>query len=383
MATGKKSTTAIDSGNLLSSRLTGLCLAEKKPTGPSELLHMLGAMQAQHLEMSFWAVGLRLNEVSVADIESSIAKGRIVRTHVLRPTWHWVAAEDMLWMLSLTAPSIKNALFSRDKALGIEEKEYVVSDKMIVRILEDQPCLSKKALSDELTARGLPMDEYRSNHYIMHAELEGIICSGPILKGKHSYALAENMLGVRLEKAQKLKKQFVGPTAVRELARRYFSTRGPATIEDFRWWSGLGITVIKETIKSLTPDLQSYKEGSETLYFYPSDKRQTAATNQLQFLPAFDEYLISFKDRKRMLEQKYNQLVITSNGIFRPCVLDKGKVVATWQVEKGRKGLKISVQPFENLNATRLKVLQAATEEMAIFYGRFRESAIESIKFAL
>ena len=382
MVTRKKAVAAKALNDLISIRKAGLYLTSQPVQEPKALVHSLGAIQAQHLDMSIWALGLRLSESGLTrgDLEAAIEKGKVLRTHILRPTWHWVASEDLFWMLELTAPSIRSTLFSRDKHLGIEAKEYIRSDKVICRVLEEQGYLSKQSLSDAIASKGMPMDEYRSNHYIMHAELSGLICSGPLQQGKHTYRLAQEAIGVDMDKALHLKKDLVGIKAVAELARRYFQTRGPATIEDFKWWSGLNVTAIKAAIKTLEPNLETYKEAGKDYYYYSTNLDEGLSQQQIQFLPAFDEYLISFKDRTSILEDKYMRQVITANGMFRPFIIESGKVIGIWQVEKGKRGFKFTIQPFEPIKGTRLKNLQSAARQMMEAYGIFHNRAVESFK---
>jgi len=376
-------------------------LSGKQLNSPKSLVQKMGALQAQHFDMAKWAIGKRMSSVdapvggftenkntappvTVNTIHQAMEKGEIVRTHALRPTWHFLAGEDLLWILQLTGPSIKGALFSRDKVIGIAEKEYIQSDEAIRRILEDQKALTRQDLVEELRQRGFAMDEYRSNHYIMHAELEGIICSGTVQANKHTYALSENILGKGFSKALKLKEQLKGEPAAAELAKRYFSTRGPATVQDFAWWSGLGMTAIKRAIGALGKSLEVLPR--EGVAYYQILGPDTAAAkkdteNQLQLLAAFDEYLISYKDRNIMLDKKHSAQIITSNGLFRPAMVENGKVIGGWQIENGKKGCKVKLMPFESLNIKEKRRLQIAAENAAESYSRFCQVPLLSVNF--
>ncbi|UAY56393.1 winged helix DNA-binding domain-containing protein [Arachidicoccus terrestris] len=402
MATSKSIDQVSIDRNLLAARLDGQLLADHNMQTPLSIVQKMGAIQAQHFDMAKWAIGARLCGCSgtdhapantnqklipptINDIYKAMEKGEIVRTHVLRPTWHIVAGQDLLWTLQLTAPAIKGALFSRDKKLGIVEKEYVKSDEAIQRILEDQPALNRRDLITALSEYGFAMDEYRSNHYIMHAELNGIICSGPVKDDKHTYALAENVLGKHYAKAILLKDKLQGDAAVIELAKRYFTTRGPATLQDFAWWSGLGMTVIKKAVTALGKSIERLQQGDSVFYQVPAIK--TGAVKEendsgLQLLPAFDEYLISYKDRSRMLPTKYNSQIITVNGLFRPAIIKQGRVIGGWQVDKGKHGCKITLMPFESIKVAEKKKMQAMAEVAASIYCGFRQTSLEKVIFA-
>lgn len=389
--------------SLLAQRLNAQLLTDHDIQTPQALVQKMGAMQAQHFEMVHWAIGMRLQpgqgqgngqlankhknaSMTQKEIQLAINKGEIVRTHALRPTWHFLAGEDLLWILALTGPAIKKVIFSRDKHLGIIEKEYAQSDKVIHRILDDQAYLTRQELIAGLVEAGLTMDEYRSNHYIMHAELNGIICGGPVKNGKHSYSLSENALGKCYDKAIRLKNKFQGASGVYELARRYFSTRGPASLQDFSWWSGLSLTAIKKAVSGFGDALEKRTIEQGDFYHLAATKRlltpkENDWINGVQLLPAFDEYLISYKDRTHLLDNTFRSEIITSNGLFRPAIIARGKVIGGWQQLKGKNGLQIQLTSFETLKKAEQKKLLVAAESAAMAYCAFKELPLESIHF--
>jgi len=188
-----------------------------------------------------------------------------------------------------------------------------------------------------------------------------------------------------------------------ELATRYFSTRGPASIQDFAWWSGLGITQIKKAIAELGDKLQKLENPNSKDKLHPNaalfqiasqsgissplpaNEKQRAEKGRLHFLAAFDEYLISYKDRTSMLPANFNRQIITVNGMFRPAVAEMGKIIAGWQVENrrnkdGKTGLKIKILPFTALNASAQKQLLKKAEPEALAYARFRQLPLEALQ---
>ncbi|SDZ95455.1 Winged helix DNA-binding domain-containing protein [Arachidicoccus rhizosphaerae] len=412
--------------HLLDARIDAQHLSVHEVLDVAHLVQRMGALQAQHFDMVQWAICHRLGHCAEAKfltgavIQKAFEKGHIVRTHALRPTWQLLAGEDLLWILHLTAPAIKKALFSRDKHLGILQQEYAKADEAIYRILSDEPYLSKAELVSHLEQRGFSMDEYRSNHYIMHAELEGIICSGAVKNEKHSYGLVENMLGKNMEKALRLKKELQGAAGVRELASRYFSTRGPASVADFAWWSGLNITEIKKALVELGDQLVHWEKQEvnkktenssikNTDLYYWSDVQSAGKSksggskpgnssgkgDNLHLLAAFDEYLISYKDRSAMLAPEFNRQIITVNGMFRPAVVRNGKILASWQVEKTTAaksagkvksapvpGLKIKILPFTTLKSAEIKTLLKGLEPEVELFARFKNMPLMSFQIA-
>jgi len=207
MATTLKTQGIINDPAILDSRIQAQLLSPHKEATVQAVVRKMGALQAQHLEMAQWAIGKRLGlcphsaKLTARDVQYALKKGHIVRTHALRPTWQLLVAEDLLWILQLTGPQIKKVLFARDRQVGVAAKEYVRSDEAIYQILSEHPHLSRQELIAALTEKGFEMNEYRSMHYIMHAEQQGIICSGPLNNEKHTYALLEVRPGPEFKKS--------------------------------------------------------------------------------------------------------------------------------------------------------------------------------------
>src|SRR5262249_49691812 len=152
-------------------------------------------------------------------------------THVLRPTWHFVAAADLRWMLELSAPRVHKALAWGHRQLGLDSALRVRAARTIERALGDHDCLTRAQLGEHLARAQMPSKGVRLALLVMHAELEGIVCSGPRRGTQSAYAV----LGRRVATGQ----QWSRDEALSELATRYFQSHGPATVRDFVWWSGL------------------------------------------------------------------------------------------------------------------------------------------------
>ncbi|MCK6694376.1 MAG: winged helix DNA-binding domain-containing protein, partial [Thermoanaerobaculia bacterium] len=261
----------------------------------------LGAMQAQDFPMAKWAVGARLPGATDETVEKALDNAEIIRTHILRPTWHFVAAEDLRWMLALTAPHIQRRMATYYRQLGMSEALCAKSNKIIARILEGRTRTRGEIMS-ELKLAGIPTDELRSTHLMFHAELEGVVCSGPRREKQHTYALIDE----RIPSGKPLRKE----EALAELARRYFHSHGPATLQDYSWWSGLPAAEARAGLEMAKPGLICEKiEGKE--YWFKVPGMQAPASTSIHFLPAFDEFMVAYTDRRAALDPALGKATIT------------------------------------------------------------------------
>lgn len=346
--------------DIASIRLNNQQLSGTKFKTPKALVSHFGAIQAQDYPMSKWAIGSRLPGSTDESIEKAIDDGEIIRTHVLRPTWHLTAAEDIRWLLELTGQNILRQFNSMNTKLGLDEKTYSKSTDIIIKSLDDGEHLTREEIVEILNHHGIKTNEYRSLHILAHAELHRVICSGK-RKGKHhSYALMDE----RVKKSKSLTKE----EALSELALRYFTSHGPATQKDFGWWSGLGVNDCKLAIELNKKKLAS-KEYENQTYFW-KDTGKIEAAESILLLPAFDEYLISYKDRTAAIHTDHMPHAFTVNGIFKPIIVVNGQVVGIWK--RTIKKDKVIIEPSflqKVPKGTDKKVAEAA-ERFGVFLGQ-------------
>ena len=218
--------------NISSLRVTNQRISESNLKTAKEVAGCLIALQAQDYSMSKWALGIRLPNSTEKCINNEIDSGDIIRTHLLRPTWHFVSSNDVYWLLELSAPQIKASLKYRDKQLGLSETVFRKCNSVIKKILKNSNHLTRDELIVELIKSRLILNNNQASHIFIRAEVEGIICSGKQKEGKPTYAILEEWIPERNRKVNR-------DEALKELGQRYFISRGPATIQDFKWWSGL------------------------------------------------------------------------------------------------------------------------------------------------
>jgi len=220
--------------DLLFSRLHNQRLSSTGFEKPVDVVRWLGAVQAQDFNAAKWALALRMRQATDAIVEETFNKGEILRTHVMRPTWHFVAPEDIRWLLQLTAPRVNLRAGPNYRKFELDTAVFKRSNKIFAKALEGGKHLTRPALKSMLDADGIDVtDPVRLAHVLLRAELDGVICSGPRIGKQFTYAL--------LEERAPASKILDRDEALVELTQRYFRSHGPATLQDFVWWSGLTV----------------------------------------------------------------------------------------------------------------------------------------------
>jgi hypothetical protein len=304
-------------------RLLGHQLSCKKFQRPKDLVSWMGALQAQDYAMAKWAVGIRLPEHTNTMVEEAFNRGDILRTHVMRPTWHFVSPENIRWMLALTADKIKTAGRSRDRDLEITEALYRKSNQLIRKTLEGNKAFTREALGRELERAKITVSSSRLVHFLMRAELEAIVCSGPIQGKTHTYALLDE----RVPQTKPLLRE----EALAKLAQLYFTSHCPAAMQDFVWWSGLSQTEAKKALEAVKSNFLAEKIDGQTYWIPRSPDAVKKGENTVHLLPAFDEYIIGYRDRTAVIPLENQRNAISSNGVFRPVIVANGQAVGLWK----------------------------------------------------
>lgn len=327
---------------------------------PAQVVSWLCAMQAQDYPAAKWAIGLRIPGCHDADVEQAFNDGLILRTHVLRPTWHFVAPEDIRWLLALSAPRVHavNAYYYRQ--VGLDEKTFRKSCAMIRRVLEGGNCLTRAELAVYLKRAHIPADGLKLGYLMMHAELEGVICSGPRQGKQFTYALLDE----RAPKGRTLDRD----EALALLASRYFASHGPATVRDFSWWSGFSLTESQRAVEAARPSLDATTVGG--LVFWSADAPSGKGTTRLpvMLLPNYDEYLIAYKDRALVVDaDRAANIAARTNGAFANHLIVDGRLAGGWSRKIGGNSVTIEVAPYKKLTPQQTRALGNAAE----LYGEF------------
>lgn len=343
-------------------RLVSQQLAATKFKNPKQLVSWMGAMQAQDYNMAKWAVGVRLPNVTDNIVQKALDRGTIIRTHLLRPTWHFAAAEDVHWMLSLSSPQIKRIVKSEHKRTELTSKIFSKSFSIIGNALQGHKHLPREEIKTLLQQSKIAVNETRFLHIMLMAEMEGIVCNGAMKGGKQTYALLD-------ERVHK-KKEFSRDEALALLATKYFSSHCPATLQDFVWWSGLLVADAKHALEMVKHKFISETINGKTYWFANSFFTAKVIEPSLYLLPSYDEYFISYTDRTASLKQKHHSRSFTSNGIFRPVILLNGQGVGIWKRTADKDKLRIEADFFSvSAKKTAKAFLKNEAERLRCFMG--------------
>ena len=298
---------------------------------PKELVSWMGAMQAQNYSMVKWAVGMRLKSATIQAVEKALHEGEILRTHVMRPTWHLVAAEDIRWMLKLSAQRIisANDSFAKGYDLDIPNELYTKAHDLLEKILCGKKSLTKQEIAEHFNRSGIVADNHRMTRFMARAEQEGIICSGEDRGSKCTYALLEE----RVPPMPELTKD----ESLARLARSYFRSHSPAVLQDFIWWSGLSVSDAKQAVYLIASELITEQWKEQTWYIHDTCRTRGKLSGHIHLLPSYDEYLLGYKDRTDVLPKEHYPKAFTNNGLFYPVILHEGQVIGNWS-KSAKKG---------------------------------------------
>jgi hypothetical protein len=321
----------------------------------------LGAVQAQNFAAAKWALGLRIKNSTDEDIEKAFNEGTILRTHVMRPTWHFVVPEDIRWMLELTAPRVKTLLAHYNRKLELNDALFAKSNTAIARALQDHTYLTRQELKTVLTNTGIETDVQHLAHIIMWAELDGLICSGPRRGKQFTYALLEE----RVARAKKLSRE----QALAKLALNYFTGHGPAQLNDFSWWSGLTVKDARDALDLIKSKLEQATLDGKTYWFLTHTEVTTPESPSAFLLSIYDEYTIAYKDRGDISEARDIERMISTGNALTAVIILNGKVAGTWDKSLKKNTVEIRLNPFRKLNEDEQEALESEVARYGEFVG--------------
>lgn len=350
--------------HILPTQIPHLRLARQHISRPAKvsaatMVTRLVAVQAQDFAGAKWALGLRLQGVDDQEVERGFNAGEILRTHLLRPTWHFVSPADIQWLLMLTGPRVQARNAPMCRKLGLDARTLSRSLAAITRALERHRHLTRAALREVLKRAGIKTEgPQRMTYMMMHAELEGAICSGPRDGKQFTYALLDQRAAP------------TGPItrdqALARLSERYFATRAPATVHDFAKWSGLSVSDARRGLEATQPDLVEDVLNGKSYWTPLVAPAQPASGPRAYLLSVYDEYISSYRDHSAIVGPEHGRrLVAQGNALAWVIVLD-GRIVGTWRRVLRRDGVRVDATPFVPLSSRDRKALDAAVER----YGR-------------
>jgi hypothetical protein len=347
-------------------RLLNQRLAANPFEKPAEVVDWLVAVQAQDYAGAKWALGLRLRDAHDADLDRAFNAGSILRTHVMRPTWHFIIPSDIRWLLALTAPRVHAVNAHRYRELELGDATLKRGHKALIKALRNGQHLTREELGETLEAAGIAEAKgQRLAYLVMHAELEALICSGPRRGKQFTYALLEE----RVPPIAALKRE----EALATLARRFFTSHGPATVQDFAKWSGLSSSDARRGLEIVKDELQ-HETLNDTEYWFASlvaVVRQPATSAYL--LSVYDEYLIGYHDRSSIAAPEIAAKLFTMGNALTAVIVVKGQIVGSWRRTLDKVTVTIELNLFRRLT----KVEQHAVIAVAQRYGEFLDLPVK------
>jgi hypothetical protein len=344
--------------NIRAQRLHNQQLAKPR-LSPAEVVAAFGAMQAQEYAHAKWALGLRSPGATEAAIERAIADGDILRTHPMRMTIHFVARADIRWLLALLGPRMIERAAPRWRELGLDAKTFAKCNALLARTLEGGKQLSRPDLVPIFKQAGISPEGQRMPHLLGRAEIDGVICSGA-RKGKQiTFALLDD----RVPKTKPLTRE----ASLAELAKRYFATRGPATVRDFMWWSGLAAADAKAAI-ALADDHVIAESIAGVMYWRGTSPAPSRMPAQAYLLPMYDEYAVAYRDRSAIGSAPAKPKTFGEATLLAPTIVVAGQVVGTWARTIGKR-VAITLSPWRKLTAQDKALVERAADRFAAFVG--------------
>lgn len=348
-------------------RLRNQCITHTELSDPADVVRWLGAVQSQEYEAAKWGLGLRMPGGSTdADVERAFSDGDILRTHVMRPTWHFVTPADIRWLLELTAPRVHRAASPYRRHLELDAPTLVRATRLMERALRDGQHLTRRELGERLRRAGVAAEGERLGQMAMYAELEGVICSGPRRGRQSTYALVSERAPdpVRLTRDE----------ALATLSRRYFASHGPATVRDFAWWSGLTMADGRRGLE-MNNGRRDDIEG-RTYWTLGDESARPSRRQAAHLLPIYDEYLVSYRDRDAV---PHGPSVIARGSReavnFRHALIIDGHVTGTWRTTRTSKAVRVDVISLRRLSTSASRALTRAVQR----FERFVDVPIELV----
>jgi hypothetical protein len=346
--------------NIARSRLRSQRITHTTLTSPTDVVRWLGAVQAQDYLGSLWAIGLRAGSASEASIEQALASRTIVRTWPMRGTLHIVAASDVRWLLELLTPRVLATSAGRHRQLELDAAVFARCTDLVSEALRGGRQLQRTALYQLLQNAGIATAGARGLHILSHLAQQRVICFGAREGRQQTFALLDEWV----PQAMGMERD----AALAELTLRYFTSHGPATPHDFAWWSGLTLRDVRMGLETVGTQLERAVIGGRTYWFAASAIAASADAPLAYLLPAFDEYVVAYRDRSDVVAAQHARSV-SSGGILNPAIVVDGQIVGTWKRALRKTTVVVTLEPFTPLQRAAKHAIAEAADRYGAFLG--------------
>ena len=349
--------------NIAAHRLHNQRLVGAPFDAPGDAVRWLGAVQAQDYPGAKWALALRTRGADDAALDRAFDAGQFLRTHVMRPTWHFVAPEDLRWLLALTAPRVHALNAPMYRTLELDAPLLRRARTRFTKALRDGRSLTRLELAAVLEGAGIEARGQRLAYVVMHAELEALLCSGPMRGKQHTYMLLEE----RVAPAPALARD----EALARLVTRYFASHGPATVHDFAWWSGLTVSEARQGVALAGSALERVPLDGKTYWMAAPIAPVEDVASVVHLLPNYDEHVVAYRDHGPSLDPATTGAVRTRTDgpLAVHLVARNGLVVGGWRRTLGKGAAVVQVDLLIALRRRETTALRRAAEEYGEFLG--------------
>lgn len=347
--------------DIVQRRLNNQHLAGTACQKAGDVVAWLGAVQAQDYAGAKWAVGQRVQGADDTSIEQAFNKGTILRTHIMRPTWHFVTPADIRWLLELTAPRVNIANAYMYRQLELDDALFARSNEAVAEALAEGQFLTRTELGTVLSRAGIAAQGMRLGYIIHRAELDAIVCSGPRRGKQFTYALLDE----RAPQAKRLPYD----EALAELTQRYFTGHGPATPADFAWWSGLTKSQVQAGLELVKSVLSRETMGDQAYWLAPDLPLVKEASPTAHLLPNYDEYLLSYRDSSPVLDPAQAHMIETGNPIYDHFLVIDGRLAGVWRRDFKKDTVTITLKRFAPLSKAQVEAIHTEAERFSKFMG--------------
>lgn len=343
-------------------RLHNLGLSHPSFAAPDAVVHWLGAVQSQDYGPATWSIGERAPGLGATAVDEAFAAGSILRTHVLRPTWHFVTPADIRWLLDLTGPRVHTQNAYQYRQLGLDGDVREQCNRLLVDALQGGNHLTRGELAAVLRTAGIAAEGFRLAYILMSAELDAVICSGPPRGRQHTYALLDERVP-----------EITGPhgdDALAALVLRYFTSHGPATVKDLRWWSSVTIADINRGLEMTGAELERTDVDGTTYWSAPQARAPDVTPPAVHLLQGYDEYLVGYSESKFVCDVAEVRLSVPAgtsvpNGV---AFLDT-QLAGHWKRALRTRVVTFEVALYEAFDDAQMHALRAAADAQASFLG--------------
>ncbi|GAA1808904.1 winged helix DNA-binding domain-containing protein [Luedemannella flava] len=338
--------------------LSGVALSD-----PVAVVRHLGCVQAQEYAVARWAVGQRCAGVDDDAVRDAVDAGRILRTHIIRPTWHFVAPEDIRWIQAATAPRVHRLSGTYYRMHGLDDEMAARTAKVIASALRGGNHLTRPELAAVLAAAGLPATGNHLAYVVMRAELDCLIVNGPMRGKQHTYALLD-------ERVPDRGPDYTPDEALAELTRRFFTSHGPATVKDFASWSSLTLTQIRHGLSLVGPALESVTVDGRVYWFAPSAPPPRDPSPTAHVLPIYDEYVQAYSEGRLPIVNVADRDIgpANLNMLAHPLVLDS-QLIGYWRRTVTGAGIEVTPTVAVDLSDAERAAIEAAFARYGAFAG--------------